>query len=239
MSFRNFGALIVFGAMLVAGSAQAQYAGSQVISGGVGEGGIAAMEQVQNNYTFKAVFSGNGGIFLSNVNASVLDSSGSEVVNLTTDGPILLANLAPGRYTLVADIGNTQKRVKFTVGNRGLRTVNLRLPVSDNSYTAAQPDMGRYANGRAVKGAEPYYDPDFQARGYYPNETATVTTTTTARTYYPNSYYETHSDWDAQQRGYDSGRYIPIDSAARDEYAPPGMAVEGTHAARGHDQMEP
>jgi hypothetical protein len=201
----SFAALLVLGALLVSPSA---HAGVQVLTGGVGEGGMDAMKQQEQGYSFKAVYSGQRGIYLSRVNAEIIDSSGQQVVNVVTDGPVLLATLPPGSYTLRSSIGEHEKVSKFKVGSTSMRTLNVSFPIKDTAeYTGT------------TRSAEPYYDPDYQARGYY-----------------PNSYYMS-TEWQSRQRGTDNG--VPQDSMQRNEYAPPGMAMEGTHAARGKDQQQP
>lgn len=224
-------ATIALAAFITCASASAAQAELNIVSGGVGEGGIATMEQMQNEYSLKAVFSGNGGMYLSNVNVRILTRAGEEVTSLNTDGPVLLAQLPAGRYVLEASLNDSVKRVNVTVPRTGLRTVDVRLPVSDNSYTATTGEPMAYtANGRSVKGPEPYYDPDFQATGYYDPSKDTVRVQ--ERGYYPNRYYLMTTDWELQKRGHDSGIK---DMGYRDEYAMPGDAQDGSHATRGRD----
>ena len=103
-----------------------------VISGGVGESGRTAIEQVQEDYNTKLIFTGNSGFYLANVAVSIRDSNGVEVVNGLADGPILLADLQPGRYTVLAEADGIQKTRSIAIGKR-LNTYHLRFPLSDNT----------------------------------------------------------------------------------------------------------
>lgn len=53
----------------------------------------------------KLVFFVDAGNFLANVQVSVKDSGGREVVNALSKGPWMILNLAPGTYTVHASVG--------------------------------------------------------------------------------------------------------------------------------------
>lgn len=102
-----------------------------VITGGVGEGGREAMEARQNAYSLKLVFTGEQGIYLSSVGVTIRDRQGNEVVNTTTTGPYLLADLEPGRYTVEANAEGIVRKHDVTVGKDGLKTYQLGFPIRD------------------------------------------------------------------------------------------------------------
>lgn len=102
-----------------------------VISGGIGDNGIAEMEKQQKNYSLKVVFSGEGGIYLSDVDVNINDTSGKMVTHTITQGPVLLARLKPGRYNLTASQNNKIKKVNITVPAKGLKTYQIQMPVSE------------------------------------------------------------------------------------------------------------
>jgi hypothetical protein len=63
--------------------------------------------------------------YVADVNVRIVDAAGQVVMNLPNKGPILLANLAPGRYTVYAewqgdvksravDVGSGHTKVGFT-----------------------------------------------------------------------------------------------------------------------------
>src|ERR1043166_5276446 len=47
-----------------------------VISGGIGDKGIAEMQQQEKNYSVKVVFSGEGGIYLPDIDVTIADNQG-------------------------------------------------------------------------------------------------------------------------------------------------------------------
>ena len=118
-----------------------------IVSGGIGEGGRASIEALQGDYSFKAVFSGRGGDYLSEVEVRIFDKGKHEVVATTTDGPILLADLPRGRYTIEARVGAIAKRVSFIIGKKGLKTLSVSLPLraAPEAYAPpqSQPDYSQ------------------------------------------------------------------------------------------------
>jgi hypothetical protein len=123
-------ALAVLGALLSAGAAEAYV---PVLSGGVGENSRSAIDQLQKDFTLKVIFTGDQGIYLSDVNVQILDANRNVVVSNVTQGPILLAGLPAGHYTMQANIAGHVQRQTFTVGDRGLKTLYMRFPVQDDA----------------------------------------------------------------------------------------------------------
>ncbi|HVY12414.1 MAG TPA: hypothetical protein VHB73_02495 [Alphaproteobacteria bacterium] len=124
--------IATLGALLLAAPAYA-YVNVPMVSGGIGEGGRSAIEDLQKDFTLKAVFTGEGGIYLSEVNVRILDRAGNVVAENITQGPMLLAGLPAGRYTLEASVGNYSKRESFSIGRSGLKTLFVRFPVQDEN----------------------------------------------------------------------------------------------------------
>jgi hypothetical protein len=102
----------------------------EILSGGVGDGSKEDIEAVQRDYSLKLVFTGDKGIYLANVNVSIRDKNGMEVVNTVTEGPFLLAKLEPGRYTVEAQTGAYNKKLSVTV-TQSLKTLQMNFPVKD------------------------------------------------------------------------------------------------------------
>jgi hypothetical protein len=114
------------------------------MSGGVGAASQQAIKQAERHYNLKLMFTGEGGMYLANVSVSIRDTSGNEVVNTVTEGPILLAKLAPGRYVVEAAVGMYNKKQNVTVG-KGLKTIQMPFPVTDANREAiskAHPNFG-------------------------------------------------------------------------------------------------
>lgn len=103
----------------------------EVVSGGIGDGGEAQIDSIQHHYSLKITFAGIGGIYLDGINVTIDDKYGNRLVNTTTDGPILLADLAPGRYSVNAELeGHTIKQT-IQVNKNGLKQYTLRFPIGE------------------------------------------------------------------------------------------------------------
>ena len=117
----------------VAWSADQKTAGREVVylSGGVGEDEEARVLARQNEFNLKLLFTLNEGNYLSGVNVAIADSGGRNVVQTVADGPYFMASLPAGQYMVSATRdGKTIKR-KVQVGNRGLRTEQMRWPAEE------------------------------------------------------------------------------------------------------------
>ena len=98
-------------------------AGVEYASGGIGMSEAKLMKHASGQWpaSFEfAVRDGKGGAFASDVHVTVLDASGAPVMaDVISQGPFLLARLAPGRYEVQATLGG--------------RTLNQRINVRADS----------------------------------------------------------------------------------------------------------
>lgn len=135
---------LLIGAALLPVFASAANANVPVVAGGVSKEGRAAIEHAQEkgNYNLKVVFSGKEGIYLAQVRVIIRDDKGRAVVNGVTRGPILLAELSPGYYTVEAQAGGYKSLQHVQVGS-GIKTLSVAMPVSDNIGPAAFRDVPR------------------------------------------------------------------------------------------------
>lgn len=99
--------------------------GENYITGGVGLEERARFKGREKEYNLKiasTLFEGN---YVSDVEIAVKDSSGKSVLALTTQGPLVLAKLPRGSYTVQASYdGKTQTR-RVSLG-AGLQTIIFR-----------------------------------------------------------------------------------------------------------------
>lgn len=104
----------------------------QAVTGGVGGVSENTITSIENNYNLKLVYTGEGGMYLSDVDVVIKDASGKELVKGLTDGPFLLVKLEPGRYFIESSAPEAYhiKRV-VTVGTT-LKTVQISFPIKDN-----------------------------------------------------------------------------------------------------------
>ncbi len=100
------------------------------ISGGVGAEGMAEINAVQSNYNFKALFvRGPRGEYLAIVTVKITDPNGKVVLETTTSGPVLMAQLEKGQYRIEATTTTDAKTITKNVNIRGKFTeVSFRFP---------------------------------------------------------------------------------------------------------------
>ena len=77
--------------------------GITYVTGGIGEPEASAMKAAANHYDLMLTFAERNGDYLANVKVTIKDLKGYTVLDTVSDGPILLANLPSGRYTVRAE----------------------------------------------------------------------------------------------------------------------------------------
>ncbi len=90
------------------------------ISGGVGSDEQDAIKAVRGEYNLNLLFSAQGtGEYLSDVKVSISDSAGNTILDTVADGPMLLAKLKPGSYTVNTEFDGKVSHKKVKVGKKG------------------------------------------------------------------------------------------------------------------------
>ena len=100
----------------------------QYISGGVGDDDLNAINTEQGAYNLKLIFAA-GGAYLANVGVEIMDSKGQNLLDIRTEGPVLLVKIPHGTYTVKAttEAGETlSQRIK--VGKDHLDSYVLHYP---------------------------------------------------------------------------------------------------------------
>lgn len=116
---------------MLAGSAWAasdEAAGVQMFSGGIGSEERAEIQRVQDEYSLKFTFVGKDGVYLSDVHVRMQDAEGNILFQTLTEGPVLLVQLKPGKYTATIEIGVEVRRLDVTVPNSGRGDYVVRFP---------------------------------------------------------------------------------------------------------------
>jgi hypothetical protein len=89
------------------------------VSGGVGIDEKNEMEALQAGYNLSLLFSTKGrGEYISDVKVHIEDSNGKICLETVTDGPMLYAQLKPGRYSISADWGGHVIDKKVMIGGK-------------------------------------------------------------------------------------------------------------------------
>ncbi len=100
------------------------------VSGGTGEASMERMKAREGDFNFRLLMAENNGAYLSDVKVT-LKQGGKTLMRTRSDGPILLAKLAAGKYTLIAESGGKSQQKDFTVPARGSARLDLRWPAQD------------------------------------------------------------------------------------------------------------
>jgi hypothetical protein len=104
---------------------QARSQGSvSYITGGIGKDEADALKQASADYSLMLELASSGptpegrttGAYVSDATIVILDAQGREVLNTRTDGPLLLARLPAGKYTITADWNGIHKQTAVDLG---------------------------------------------------------------------------------------------------------------------------
>ena len=124
-------AMVLCGLVLVVGSVggavpEARAADVPYISGGVGTDSREELQAKEGEYNLKIVVAATSGDFLADVKI-VIDSGRNErVLDATMEGPILLAKLSPGTYTVKATSDAQTQTKTVTIPAQGQRQLDFR-----------------------------------------------------------------------------------------------------------------
>lgn len=100
------------------------------VSGGVSVNARDNLRAQVPPHNVKMVFALNTGNYVSDVQVQVKNSAGKLVLDDTSNGPWLYAQLPPGSYTATATYNGHARTHRFSVGNRGVQTAQFRWPAS-------------------------------------------------------------------------------------------------------------
>jgi hypothetical protein len=147
-----FNAMLVLIALLGAAPVvQGAQSAISFVSGGVGENSMAALKAREKEFNLKLVFTLNEGNYLADVGVRITDAAGKPVIEHVTDGPIFMARLPSGAYTVQASYNGRAQTRKLSVGER-LQTVYMRWP-SDPARDVTLPPEAREGRSPASAAA--------------------------------------------------------------------------------------
>jgi hypothetical protein len=101
------------------------------VSGGIGKDESDAMKQAASRYSLAIEMASPASPraeYVADVKIDIRDQRGATVLNTISDGPILLANLPPGRYTVNATKNGASQQRNIVVGSGARQRVLFSFP---------------------------------------------------------------------------------------------------------------
>jgi hypothetical protein len=98
------------------------------ISGGVGADAREEILAKESEYNLKIVVAATSGDFLADVKIVIESARNERVLDVTMEGPILLARLTPGTYSVKATSDAQTQTKSVTIPAQGMRQMDFRWP---------------------------------------------------------------------------------------------------------------
>jgi len=117
-------------ALLMALVGPAQAADISFVTGGAGADERDQLQANEKNYNLKIVAAATSGDYLADVWVVIESAVKRTVLETKMEGPILLAKLPPGTYTIKVTYGPSTQTQTVNVPGQGLREAAFRWPVS-------------------------------------------------------------------------------------------------------------
>jgi len=119
--------------LVVAGSAAVARAELSVVrnndvsyvSGGAGDEEQKQLLAMADRFNLKVTMASSNGDYVAGANVAIQDTGGKTVLNAVADGPILLAALKPGTYTVSATLNGKKLEKQAQVGASGKQEVTF------------------------------------------------------------------------------------------------------------------
>jgi len=100
------------------------------ITGGTGADERADLQAKEKDYNLKIVVAATSGDYVADVWVVIESAAKKSVLETKMDGPILLAKLPQGTYTIKATYGPSTQTKSVNVPAQGLREAAFRWPVA-------------------------------------------------------------------------------------------------------------
>lgn len=97
------------------------------VTGGVGETERSQMNEISEAFNLRVIIAKANGDYLSGVNLTIRDQKGTPMLSTVTQGPLLMARLPPGRYTVTANLGSEVRQEIVTVDPTRQTVVLMQL----------------------------------------------------------------------------------------------------------------
>ena len=111
------------------------------VSGGVGISSQEELKSREREFNLKLVFTLTEGNYVADVDVVIRDASGRTVIAHGAPGPLLMARLPRGTYTVDATYEGRMQSRKVSIGG-GLVTAQFRWPSNPQTDFPLQSDRG-------------------------------------------------------------------------------------------------
>jgi hypothetical protein len=123
---RRIQVLATTAVVLLTFNPKARAADVPYISGGVGADAREELLAKEKEYNLKIIAAAKSGDYLADVKVVIESARKERVLETTMEGPILLARLAPGTYTIMATSDGQTLTRTVTIPAQGLRQADFR-----------------------------------------------------------------------------------------------------------------
>jgi hypothetical protein len=120
--------IVAITAVLLTLTGAAQAADVPFVTGGAGADERADLQAKEKDYNLKIVAAATSGDYVADVWVVIESAAKKSVLETKMDGPILLAKLPPGTYTIKATYGPSTQTRTVNVPAQGLREAGFRWP---------------------------------------------------------------------------------------------------------------
>jgi hypothetical protein len=105
--------------------------GRAYMAGGIGLDEREQLAQARHQYSLRVATAARGsGAFLADVELRITDEAGRVVFDRRLDGPLLLVDLAPGRYSVEASLRGERRSARTTIGAQDRREITFYFDVA-------------------------------------------------------------------------------------------------------------
>ena len=109
----------------VSAPAVREFEGVRYVTGGVGEGERTAILGIAQDFNLKLTFAEKSGDYLSGVKTLVTRRDGRKVLELDSEGPLVLAKLPPGEYRVSATSNGREQTGDANLAGTGQQSLNF------------------------------------------------------------------------------------------------------------------
>ena len=114
--------------------------GIQFISGGVGTEERDALQAMKGRFNLELTMATPSGKYIGSTMLRIVNPEGKAVLETRTDGPIFMAKLPPGQYTIQAEAGGQKMTRTASVGSGGTQQVTMTWPSLEPSRSGDVPE---------------------------------------------------------------------------------------------------